>query len=148
MILSGANLSDCETVASIEFDSTQSFSAPPSFIEVRYELTLHAQSSICACKFVTVILIPNLLCKIIGTKCKAMMFIIIFQDCNLILNDLRKSKDLCDVVIKVGSETYHAHRVVLASKSPYFLGMFKSNMVESQQTEITLTGIYSSGADS
>ena len=57
------------------------------------------------------------------------------------MNDLRRDRDLCDVTLVVKSEVFHAHRVVLASRSPYFLGMFKSNMAESQQEEITLTGM-------
>jgi hypothetical protein len=31
---------------------------------------------------------------------------------------------LCDVVLKIGADTIHAHRVVLASVSPYFYAMF------------------------
>lgn len=31
---------------------------------------------------------------------------------------------LCDVVLEVGSETIHAHKVILASVSPYFYAMF------------------------
>jgi hypothetical protein len=61
------------------------------------------------------------------------------------MNDLRRDRDLCDVTIVVKNEVFHAHRVVLASRSPYFLGMFKSNMAESLQDEITLTGKHCSG---
>ena len=63
-----------------------------------------------------------------------------FQECHAVMNELRRSKDLCDVTLVVKSEVFHAHRVILASRSPYFHGMFKSNMAESQQDEITLTG--------
>jgi len=63
------------------------------------------------------------------------------EECHLVMNDLRRDRDLCDVTLVVKSEVFHAHRVVLASRSPYFLGMFKSNMAESQQEEITLTGL-------
>jgi hypothetical protein len=31
---------------------------------------------------------------------------------------------LCDVVLKIGVDSIHAHRVVLASVSPYFYAMF------------------------
>jgi hypothetical protein len=31
---------------------------------------------------------------------------------------------LCDVVLKIGADIIHAHRVVLASVSPYFYAMF------------------------
>ena len=56
------------------------------------------------------------------------------------MNDLRRDRDLCDVTLIVKNEVFHAHKVILVSRSPYFLGMFKSNMAESQQEEITLTG--------
>lgn len=31
---------------------------------------------------------------------------------------------LCDVTLEIGGETIHAHKVVLASVSPYFYAMF------------------------
>lgn len=63
------------------------------------------------------------------------------QGCNTVLNDLRRNRDLCDVTLRVNNEVFHAHRVVLASRSPYFLGMFKSNMAETQKDEILLNGL-------
>ena len=41
-----------------------------------------------------------------------------------VLNDLRIQSQLCDVVIKVGEDSYPAHRAVLAATSPYFQAMF------------------------
>lgn len=41
-----------------------------------------------------------------------------------VFEELRKNGQLCDVVIKVGSQDFVAHRVVLAATSPYFLAMF------------------------
>jgi hypothetical protein len=35
---------------------------------------------------------------------------------------------LCDVVLKIGADTIHAHRVVLASVSPYFYAMFNGKL--------------------
>ncbi|XP_026681069.1 kelch-like protein 17 isoform X2 [Diaphorina citri] len=43
---------------------------------------------------------------------------------------------LCDVTLRCGMDTIHAHRVVLASTSPYFHAMFNDDMVEKGQTEI------------
>ena len=50
-----------------------------------------------------------------------------------IADDLRKSQTLCDVVIKVGSARFKAHKIVLAATIPYFHGMFTSNMAETEQ---------------
>lgn len=43
-----------------------------------------------------------------------------------VLDELRAQKQLCDVIIRVGSSEYVAHRVVLAATCPYFRGMFTS----------------------
>lgn len=40
------------------------------------------------------------------------------------LNQLRKSRHFCDVVLQVGSSEIHAHRAVLACASPYFFELF------------------------
>lgn len=55
-----------------------------------------------------------------------------------IMNDLRKRKELCDVVLRVGELEIYAHKVVLASFSPYFYAMFTNDVVESRQNTITL----------
>jgi len=55
-----------------------------------------------------------------------------------IMNDLRKRKELCDVVLCVGELEIYAHKVVLASFSPYFYAMFTNDVVESRQNSITL----------
>ena len=54
------------------------------------------------------------------------------------MNDLRLKKELCDVVLRVGGREIYAHRVILASFSPYFYAMFTSDLVESRQGTITL----------
>lgn len=55
-----------------------------------------------------------------------------------IMNDLRKKKELCDVILCVDELEIYAHKVVLASFSPYFYAMFTSDVVESRQNSITL----------
>ncbi|CAH3027434.1 unnamed protein product [Porites evermanni] len=55
-----------------------------------------------------------------------------------IMNDLRKRKELCDVVLCVGQREINAHKVVLASFSPYFYAMFTNDVIESRQSRITL----------
>lgn len=49
------------------------------------------------------------------------------------LTEMRKASKLCDVVVKVGSFTLNAHRVILAACSPYFNAMFSSDNLESQR---------------
>jgi kelch-like protein 8 len=48
------------------------------------------------------------------------------------------SGELCDVTLIVGERKIHAHRIVLASVSPYFKAMFTSKMSESVQDVITI----------
>ncbi|XP_053645312.1 influenza virus NS1A-binding protein homolog isoform X2 [Cherax quadricarinatus] len=43
------------------------------------------------------------------------------------LNQLRKSRHFCDVILQVGSSEIHAHRSVLACASPYFFELFTSD---------------------
>uniref|UniRef100_A0A0P4WN36 Kelch-like protein diablo n=3 Tax=Scylla olivacea TaxID=85551 RepID=A0A0P4WN36_SCYOL len=57
------------------------------------------------------------------------------------LNELRKSGHFCDVTLCVDGQTFPVHRSVLASFSPYFRAMFLSNLAESQQEHITLSGV-------
>lgn len=45
------------------------------------------------------------------------------------LNELRKSRTLCDVIICCGSREIPCHRNVLAAVSPYFRAMFTSILV-------------------
>ncbi|KAL1464852.1 hypothetical protein WDU94_004463 [Cyamophila willieti] len=52
------------------------------------------------------------------------------------INLMRHNIQLCDVTLRCGMDTIHAHRVVLASTSPYFHAMFNDDMVEKDQTEI------------
>ena len=45
--------------------------------------------------------------------------------------------DLADVVFVVGEERLPAHRVMLAARSKYFAGLFKSGMAEGSKEEVT-----------
>ena len=56
------------------------------------------------------------------------------------LHDLREQNQLCDVIIKVGQRSFHAHKVVLASASKYFMAMFTSGFKETSQSEINFDG--------
>ncbi|GJQ83409.1 hypothetical protein Trydic_g14191 [Trypoxylus dichotomus] len=54
---------------------------------------------------------------------------------------MKQHGQLCDVTLKVGLETFKAHRVILASVSPYFFAMFNGNMKEHSSTEVILHDI-------
>ncbi|XP_052010424.1 kelch-like protein 3 [Xyrauchen texanus] len=49
-----------------------------------------------------------------------------------LMNDLRSRRMLCDVLLVAGEVEVPAHRVVLASCSPYFCAMFTGDMSESK----------------
>ena len=56
------------------------------------------------------------------------------------LNDLRKDKSFCDVKIKVGRDTYPAHKVVLSAASGFFKSMFGPKGVGANSSAVTLKG--------
>lgn len=57
------------------------------------------------------------------------------------MNIFRNMKKFCDVVIHAGEESFHCHKVVLASCSPYFKAMFCSGLKETDKPEVTIHGI-------
>lgn len=57
------------------------------------------------------------------------------------LNVLRRHRELCDVVLNVGSRKIFAHRVILSACSAYFKAMFTGELEESRQTEVTIRDI-------
>ena len=63
------------------------------------------------------------------------------SDSFLVMNQLRKESQLCDITFRIGSHCFHAHRVVVASASPYLRAMFTCGMKESTQEEIELRDI-------
>lgn len=48
---------------------------------------------------------------------------------------------LTDVVLEVGTELFHAHRVVLAAASPYFKAMFTGGLRECEMNRVKLQGV-------
>ena len=58
-----------------------------------------------------------------------------------VMNQLRKENQLLDVRFRIGHFRFSAHRVVLASCSPYLRAMFTCGMRESTQEEIELIDI-------
>jgi kelch-like protein 19 len=54
---------------------------------------------------------------------------------------MRSHHMLTDVVLEVGSELFHAHKVVLAAASPYFKAMFTGGLKESEMSRVKLQGV-------
>lgn len=48
---------------------------------------------------------------------------------------------LTDVVLQAGSEQFHAHKLVLASASPYFKAMFTGGLKECDMSHVKLQGV-------
>ncbi|XP_034037888.1 kelch-like protein 3 isoform X2 [Thalassophryne amazonica] len=55
-----------------------------------------------------------------------------------LMNELRSKKMLCDVQLVAGPVEVSAHRVVLASSSPYFCAMFTGDMSESKADQVEI----------
>ncbi|XP_066290529.1 kelch-like protein 20 isoform X1 [Branchiostoma lanceolatum] len=71
------------------------------------------------------------------------------QPCTVLqtLQEFRKSRELCDVIIQVGSSEIPAHRAVLAASSPYFKAMFTSQLCESTQRHVTMREVDGAALD-
>ena len=53
-----------------------------------------------------------------------------------VFEELRQQKQLCDVVIHIGSSEFSAHRVILAAASPYFKSMFTGRQTSRKLTHL------------
>jgi kelch-like protein 19 len=54
---------------------------------------------------------------------------------------MRSHHMLTDIVLEVGSELFHAHKVVLAAASPYFKAMFTGGLRECEMNSVKLQGV-------
>nr|XP_037874793.1 kelch-like ECH-associated protein 1B isoform X3 [Bombyx mori] len=54
---------------------------------------------------------------------------------------MRSHQMLTDVVLEVGNELFHVHKVVLAAGSPYFKAMFTSGLKECEMSRVRLQGV-------
>ncbi|KAG6456432.1 kelch-like ECH-associated protein 1B isoform X2 [Manduca sexta] len=54
---------------------------------------------------------------------------------------MRSHHMLTDVVLEVGNELFHVHKIVLAAGSPYFKAMFTSGLKESEMSRVRLQGV-------
>ncbi|XP_049733520.1 kelch-like protein 17 isoform X3 [Loxodonta africana] len=64
-----------------------------------------------------------------------------YHDAFVAMSRMRQRGLLCDIVLHVATKEIRAHKVVLASCSPYFHAMFTNEMSESRQTHVTLHDI-------
>ncbi|BES87453.1 kelch-like [Nesidiocoris tenuis] len=55
-----------------------------------------------------------------------------------VINKMRKNTQMTDISLKVGETNINAHKVVLASTSPYFYAMFNDDMAERASREVEL----------
>ncbi|XP_065168992.1 kelch-like protein 17 [Atheta coriaria] len=54
------------------------------------------------------------------------------------IHKMRQNEQLCDITLTIGLEQFKAHKVVLASISPYFFAMFNGDMREHTSGEVIL----------
>lgn len=54
---------------------------------------------------------------------------------------MRSHHMLTDVILEVGKELFHAHKVMLSAASPYFKAMFTGGLKESEMSRVTLQGV-------
>lgn len=58
-----------------------------------------------------------------------------------VMDLMRRQRVLCDVEIRVGSESFPAHRLVLLSMSPYFRAMFAGGLREVALPVVQIQGV-------
>ena len=63
------------------------------------------------------------------------------------LNQLRKTRKFCDVVLVVGEETFSAHKAVLSSAGGYFSAVFEQDLLEKNARQIELPTVCPSVMD-
>ncbi|AOP31866.1 btb kelch-domain containing protein [Volepox virus] len=56
-----------------------------------------------------------------------------------IINEFRKKRRFCDVIIVVNDERIDAHRIILSGASEYFSILFSSNFIDSDNYEVNLS---------
>ncbi|XP_041470402.1 kelch-like protein 8 isoform X3 [Lytechinus variegatus] len=59
----------------------------------------------------------------------------------VVIQQLYKTKALCDFTLRCGTSSFLCHRLVLAACSPYFRAMFMSEMIESRQDSLEVQDI-------
>lgn len=57
---------------------------------------------------------------------------------------MRRQRVLCDVEVRVGTESFPAHRLVLLAASPYFRAMFAGGLREAALPVVHIQGVCAS----
>ncbi|XP_077973362.1 kelch-like protein 24 [Styela clava] len=63
-----------------------------------------------------------------------------FKDCFAEFNEYRKAGLYCDFTIKVGSEKFQVHKIILSTATDYFKLMFRHETVETLSGEVDIQG--------
>nr|XP_039265495.1 kelch-like protein 7 [Styela clava] len=63
-----------------------------------------------------------------------------FKDCFAEFNEYRKAGLYCDFTIKVGSEKFRVHKIILSTATDYFKLMFRHETVETLSGEVDIHG--------
>ncbi len=58
------------------------------------------------------------------------------------MKSIWEDDELCDITLEVDGQFIKAHKVVLASHSPYFRAMFCGRFQDAQKESIELKGVY------
>ncbi|ELT91551.1 hypothetical protein CAPTEDRAFT_3638 [Capitella teleta] len=78
-----------------------------------------------------------------NTNCEDFLFIEASHALQVLsgLNELRQGSLFCDLTLCIERKKFPCHKIVLASFSPYFKGMFSSDLAESKQDAVILNGV-------
>lgn len=57
------------------------------------------------------------------------------------LNEMRLSREQCDITLQVGAERLSAHKLILVANSPYFRAMFSCSYSEGTQSSVEMHDI-------
>ena len=60
-----------------------------------------------------------------------------------VMYELQQRHELCDIVLCVDGNRFHAHKVVLAGCSPYLRAMFTNGMLETEKNVVEIQGLES-----
>ena len=78
---------------------------------------------------------------LLGDKCKPMLATInAVMDANKETTELWKAEELCDVTVTAGDVSIKAHKIILASHSPYFKAMFCGNFPDAKKDTVDISG--------
>ncbi|XP_060529877.1 kelch-like ECH-associated protein 1 isoform X2 [Cylas formicarius] len=84
---------------------------------------------------------PNSTSNVIDCGDMSFMMVDYIKEAMKAMDMMRSHQMLTDVVLEIGNELFHAHKVVLAAASPYFKAMFTGGLKECEMKRVKLQGI-------